>query len=463
MESRQIRAFLVLGVLGVTLLPVAALAEPATAAPVGGYRPMVIKQPITNPRKLQAVQQAPASRTLFVHRCPEVIGCPITKGTEDNSITNTSSISSFPTATIGAFTRGDAVWASVMECVRETYAPFDIAVTDVDPGADPHYEVMVGGKNTDLRNDSPNAGGIAPFTCAEIPNAISFVFDVWGNNAAVICSVVAQESAHAFGLEHEMLAEDPMTYLTGPDNKRFRAEDAPCGEFSERLCDCGGSTQNSYEMIVGLFGPGAPTPPNVTIKSPATNKIVQPGFITRIDATDDVKVVKVELLIDGAVVGTGDKPPFKIAAPDDLPEGPHTIEARATDIQGVEATSAAVLVDLGPPCTAAAGCAEGDVCVMGVCVVGPGEPGGLGTSCQSGTECLSDQCVQSTEGGFCVEACDLSPGSCPSGFDCVPGGDAGVCFPAPEAGCCDSRSSPTGPALFALGFGVLVLRRRRRR
>ncbi len=433
----------------------------AFAEPVE-YRPMVIKKPITKtPRKQQAVAAAPASRTLFVHRCPEGIGCPINRGSEDNSTTNTSSISSFSTTTIGAFTRGDQVWSSVMDCVRETYRPYNITVTDVDPLNAPHYEVMVGGKNTDLRNDSPNAGGIAPFTCNEIPNAISFVFDVWGNNGDLICSVVAQESAHAFGLEHEMLSDDPMTYLSGPDRKRFRAEEAPCGEYAERQCDCGGTKQNSYEMLVGLFGPGAPVPPTVMIKSPSTNKIVQPGFLTKIDATDDVKVVKVELIIDGAVVATALAPPFKITAPETIAEGPHTLEAKATNIQGVEATSAAVLVELGPPCTAAAGCAESDVCVQGVCVAGPEQPGGLGNSCQASTECLSEQCVQSTEGGFCVETCDLSPGSCPSGFDCVPGGNAGVCFPQPEGGCCDSRSNPTGAALFALGFGVLWFRRRR--
>lgn len=446
--------------LGLSLIASTAYAEPAPRE----FRPTLIKQPITKtPRKqLTGVQAAPTSRTLFIHRCPEVVGCPLTRGVEDNSRQNISSISSFASATIGPFTRGDEVWNKVMTCVRDTYAPYNITITDEDPGGDvDHYEVMVGGKNTDLRNDSPDAGGIAPFTCNEIPNAISFVFDVWGNNADVICSVVAQESAHAFGLEHEMLADDPMTYLSGPDVKRFRADPAPCGEYQARPCDCGGTMQTSYDMLVGLFGPGAPRPPTVSIKSPSSNKTVQPGFITRIDAVDDVKVVKVELLIDGEVVGMLDAPPFKIAAPD-LPEGPHTIEARATDIQGTPATSAAVLVDLGPPCTASTGCSDGDVCVMGLCVVGPGEPGGLGNSCQAASECVSENCVESTDGGFCTEVCDLSPGSCPSGFDCVPGGTAGVCFPVPDAGCCDSRSNPTSAALFALGFGVLILRRRRR-
>ena len=209
-----------------------------------------------------------------------------------------------------------------------------------------------------------------------------------------------------------------------------------------------------------------PTPPLVSIKSPSSNKIVQPGFITRVTATDDVKVVKVELLVDGEVLAMTDTAPFKLVAPTGLAQGAHTLEARATDVQGIEATSTAVLVDLGPPCTAASGCTDGDVCVMGLCVVGPGDPGGLGSDCQGDTECVSDNCVMSSAGGsVCVEACDLSPGSCPSDFECVAAGDnAGVCFPVPQAGCCDTRGrgNPAGPMLLALGLGVIVFRRRRR-
>jgi MYXO-CTERM domain-containing protein len=428
-------------------------------------KPMVKWLPTAKPRIQGAPIAAASSRILFVHRCPEGVGCPVFAGSVDDSRANISQILAGNT-TIGAFTRGDEVWANVMACVRETYAPYNVVVTDVDPGGESHFEVLVGGTSADFGPGGEGAGGLAPATCSEIPNAISYVFDVWGNNADVICSVVAQESAHAFGLEHEMLPEDPMTYLPGPDKKRFRAEDAPCGEFEQRGCRCGGTTQNSYEHLVALFGPGAPVPPVVAIKSPATGKTVQPGFVTRIDATDEVKVIKVELLIDGLVVAESTAPPFKIVAPADLAQGPHTIEARATDIQNGTATSTPVDVDLGPPCTASTGCEGDDVCVMGLCVVGPDAPGGLGTACQGSSECLSDNCVMDTGGaGYCVEACDLSAGSCPSGFDCIAAGTGGVCFPGPDAGCCDTGvrgTSPMGPVLLALGLGALVLRRRRR-
>jgi hypothetical protein len=439
-------------------------ASPNTGTFGTNYRPRFIEVP-SAPRIVGAPVASASSRILFVHRCPEGIGCPVNAGQIDDSRTNTSQIIPAST-TIGGFTRGDETWQRVVQCVRETYAPFNITVTDVDPGGVPHYEVLVGGNNSSFGPGFEDAGGLAPATCTEIPNSISYVFDVWGNNAEVICAVVAQESAHTFGLEHELHPEDPLTYLSGPDNKRFRAEDVQCGEYEPRPCRCGGQKQNTYQHLLAMFGEGAPVPPVVAIKTPTVNKTVQPGFITRIDATDETKVVKVELLIDGVVVAETTAAPFKLVAPLDLAQGPHTLEARATDIQDDVATSSPVDVELGPPCTAADGCDGSDVCVMGLCVAGPDTPGGLGVSCQASSECLSDNCVMETGGqGYCVEACDLQPGSCPSGFDCIAAGSAGVCFPGPDAGCCDTGvrgTNPAGPVLLALGLGVLVLRRRRR-
>jgi uncharacterized protein (TIGR03382 family) len=62
-----------------------------------------------------------------------------------------------------------------------------------------------------------------------------------------------------------------------------------------------------------------------------------------------------------------------------------------------------------------------------------------------------------------VESCDLSPGSCPEDFSCVDtGAGAGVCWYAPDGGCCDAGGSPAGSSLVALGVVAIVLRRRRR-
>ncbi|HEU0032340.1 MAG TPA: Ig-like domain-containing protein [Kofleriaceae bacterium] len=428
-------------------------------------RPTKIDLPTLTPRDATArlvTPLEPSSRLIYVKRCGDGT-CTVHFGTDDDSRTDTSSIAE-GTRTIGAYRQGDAVWNEMMACVRATYAPFNIGVTDVDPGNVPHYEHLVGGDPSDLRSDLGNGvGGVSPFTCGEIPNAISYTFDVWGPSPLELCYVVAQETAHAFGLEHEMNNLDPLTYLTGPFPKRFQATDTPCGEFQNRPCDCGGSTQNSYNHIVTMFGPGIPTAPTVAIDSPASGKTVQPHFVTKVTATDDVAIDRVELYIDGTKVAEAKTQPYWLVAPD-LPEGPHTVEARAFDVQGTPA-SATTDVLLGPPCTASKGCSGGEVCVNGGCVAGPDTPGGLGDTCQGATECLSNQCVADTEGNkFCVESCDLSPGSCPTDFICLQSGAAsGVCWPSEDTGCCDSSGSGTGPALLGLGVLALVLAPRRRR
>jgi hypothetical protein len=400
-----------------------------------------------------------SSRLIYMKRCP-INGCAVRFGPTDDARTQTTSISQGDRV-IGAYTQGDAVWAEVMACMRRTYAPFDINVTDVDPGSIPHFEEIVGGRPSDLRNDIPNAGGVAPFTCDEIPNAISYTFDVYGPDAEALCWTAAQETAHAFGLEHEYLQKDPMTYMGGLLPKMFQDVDAQCGEFSVRPCQCPGrTTQSSYRMLLALLGAGVPTPPVVAITLPPDGKKVQPSFAIRAKASDDVAVDRVELWIDGAMAAMTKTNPYNFTAPQ-LPEGAHTIEARAYDVQDTPASST-ITVNLGPPCTAAAGCDHPDVCVLGQCIPGPDQPGGIGYVCQDNNECLSQQCANGGESLMhCVATCDGTAASCPNGFDCVAAGASSVCYPNPNAGCCDAGGSPQGPIVLGLGVAMLLMRRRR--
>jgi len=352
---------------------------------------------ITVPRP-PSVAADVSSRIIFVRKCPSG-GCIIHQGADDDSRTDTSSIA-MGDRTIGSYKAGDTVWNQMMQCVRDTYAPFNITITDVDPGNVPHFEHIVGGAASDLRNDFPSGvAGVSPFDCAEIPNAITYTFsDVYGltPDPQQLCWTVAQETAHALGLEHEYLASDPMTYLGGSLPKRFQAMDVSCGEYMTRPCMCPNQTQNSYKHIVTMFGAGNPTPPTVSIKSPGDGKTVQPHFAVRIDATDDVAIDHVELYVDGTLAGMTTTAPYVIDAPD-LAEGAHTVEARAYDVQETPA-SAQIMVDLGPPCTAGAVCQGTDVCVSGQCIPGPGVAGGLGSFCQEGHECLSTQCTTTSDG-----------------------------------------------------------------
>src|SRR5690606_7907114 len=123
-----------------------------------------------------------------------------------------------------------------------------------------HFEVMVAGEPNAFGLPS-GVGGVAPFiSCnGQIDNnVISFVFAAAINNQDFLCWAAAQESAHVWGLDHELNAKDPMTYLAPPIKKEgFQNEASPCGEEEgkSRECQCGGRKQNSYQYLMDTFGP----------------------------------------------------------------------------------------------------------------------------------------------------------------------------------------------------------------
>src|SRR5690606_35299898 len=99
------------------------------------------------------------SRTLYLNPCLPG-GCTLSPGSDD-SRTDKSSIASEPT-TLTAWPHGQTAWNNLVQCVKDMYAPFDIDVTDVDPGTANHFEVMVAG--TPQAFGFPNGvGGVAPF------------------------------------------------------------------------------------------------------------------------------------------------------------------------------------------------------------------------------------------------------------------------------------------------------------
>ncbi len=217
------------------LLASAAHAEPAS------YRRV-------DPALVEVREQASAP-VLFLDRCAG--GCQVVPGVDD-ARSDTSSLLA-GAATIAEFSHGDEAWNAVVACVRETYAPFAIEVTDVDPGDAPHFEAKVAGEPSDI--GATGIGGLAPFACGVVDNAITYSFANLYSSAEDLCATVAQESAHAFGLEHEVQCDDPMTYLDGCGPKRFRDLEAHCGGYGERECECGGAMQNSYQRLVAALGP----------------------------------------------------------------------------------------------------------------------------------------------------------------------------------------------------------------
>jgi MYXO-CTERM domain-containing protein len=450
---------------------VVAAAAPAAGAPA--HRPTVI-WPTDGASHPEPAAGGAVTRVLYLNRCAPG-NCELRPGDNDSRV-NTSSLAGQPLV-IPAFTQSDETWQRVVACVAKTYAWFDIAVTDVDPGPDTqHFEVMFGGTAGSLLNDwiPWSAGGVSPGTCWVIPNSITFVFDVYGDNVESLCYVAAQESAHSLGLDHELLANDPLTYLAYTGHRDFQDQWADCGEYEPRECWCGGSQQNSFEHIMGIFGPAPPTPPEVTILEPAAGASVPFGFDVSAEYVDTLDVVRADLLIDGEVVVTDDEAPLALRANQvalhGVAPGTHQVTVRGTDALGATGETTIPVV-IGAPCASPAQCAAGETCVGGACVLGPGSPGGLGEPCLVDTDCASGLCGDDGLDRGCYEECVLGTDMCPTGFSCEDKGHStGVCWPDAAAGSygyggggCATGSSPGGPLSLVLAGLLAAARRRRRR
>jgi hypothetical protein len=155
---------------------------------------------------------------------------------------------------------GDKKWKSLVTCVQKLFSPFDVVVTDQRPSHDDFMMAVVGGKPADIGiKDSHHVSGLAPFHGGVIPRAIVYAFSATNNNdVRATCETVGMEVAHAYGLDHEYLCKDIMTYLRGCGAKTFVDADAPCGEGKKRTCEGGAATQNSYRRLVEVLGAARP-------------------------------------------------------------------------------------------------------------------------------------------------------------------------------------------------------------
>src|SRR5262245_16074228 len=131
-------------------------------------RTTMVYAPVEPSRVLPAVN----SNVIFLNRC--AAGCTVRPGNPD-SIADTWMINA--TSVIQPFAHGTTAWDQVVSCVRSVFSPFNVQITDIDPGTAPHFEIMVAGSPQNIGLPS-NVGGIAPFDCGSsfIPNALVFAF-----------------------------------------------------------------------------------------------------------------------------------------------------------------------------------------------------------------------------------------------------------------------------------------------
>lgn len=293
--------------------------------------------PGNHPPVTPGVAALAVSKTIYLNKA----GVTLQPGNND-SRTNRSTLANQAT-TIPAWNASPAVWTATVQCMKDMFAAYDVTVTDVDPGQTPHVEAVFGG-SPQLLGMPQGVAGVSPFTqdCSVIENAIVFTFTAVlpQTDSRLMCEIMAQEVAHAYGLDHELLAADPMTYLDYNGNRSFQNQTASCGEDVQRPCGINGSTcranQNSVTLLTERLGKkvgggGDTIPPTGSITSPAANAQVPPGFVVFTDANDNQMVVSAKLYIDGALSLELTSGPFNFATPGTLSEGQHRLKVEVYD------------------------------------------------------------------------------------------------------------------------------------
>lgn len=224
-------------------------ATSALSSPIIEGGPQIVREivPATGVTRAQ-------SRVVYLNRK----GATIRPGTND-ARTQASTIVTQPT-TIGPWETTEETWTATVACMRGTWSRFDLSFTEVDPGNTPHMEAIFGGSPTDIGRPL-NIAGIAPMAvdCSIVENAIVFAFmDTLPNDAELACEVMSQELGHAYGLDHELLAGDPMSYLPFTGKKTFLETAAACGEKTARPCGLGATAcrtqQSSVHVLMERLG-----------------------------------------------------------------------------------------------------------------------------------------------------------------------------------------------------------------
>jgi MYXO-CTERM domain-containing protein len=275
---------------------------------------------------------------------------------DNDARTNKSTLAKQRTQ-IPAWTTSDATWQATVACMKELFAPFDVTIVTTDPGPTvQHIEAVFGGMPQMLAMDN-NVMGVAPFKsdCSILENAMVFTFTGnIPNDARMACEIQAQEVAHAYGLDHERLPTDPLTYMRYDGNRSFQNQLAECGEDKARMCGVAGSTscrgkQNSVALLFERLGSkgvvGDDIAPTVAITAPANGATVPQGFTVSINATDNTRVTMASIFIDGVPSGSSSVAPWGVKAPANMVRGKRKVKVEVTDGRNTRSAEIEVIVD----------------------------------------------------------------------------------------------------------------------
>lgn len=298
--------------------------------------------------------------------------------------------------------------AAIVQAVRQDTADFGIITIDERPPDDmPYAMVMVGEPAFDVGS----VGGVAPgIDCGNSnPNLTSFAFLV-SAGPNTIATVINQEAAHTWGLEH---VDDDLDNLYptagGTSDPTYRdvcsqivsdtdlnPSGGQCNQVHTMFCSSG--QQNSYRELLLLFGPPIPdnVEPTLSIDAPAEGDVfeyaVDWNLVLTIDDDRKPQILVTSIFFDDAEVvadsqflnGTLDFPIKGGDAPagHGLSGGMHTIRVEIEDEGGNPASAEVTIEIANGPASAdtSGGGSEDDSGSTGDGNDANGDDGGDGTS-----------------------------------------------------------------------------------
>ena len=212
---------------------------------------------------------------------------------QDDAVLNQTAIATvvpypaftWPAGQAGASLSTSQAKAYLLLALHKAFLPYNLLWTDVRPARGPYTMVMVGGDPEAFGFDS-RVAGVAVLDC-EDAQASNIVFAFPGalpGNLHGLFVTAAQETAHAFGLEHTQDEEDIMHGQLNP--RQWTFPDRQNAVSAPRAC--GGLVQNSGQKLLSVLGAWpseSPKPfangilpdiegPVITIQAPAADRTV---------------------------------------------------------------------------------------------------------------------------------------------------------------------------------------------
>jgi hypothetical protein len=294
----------------------------------------------------------------------------LTFAAEDDAVTNRSSTGaaapypafSWPGINTGLLTQAELV-RRVVRRVHEIFLPYNVLVTTTRPAAGPYVMVMIGGHPRDI-GVSLTVAGLAFMDCRnEVPSDVVFAFPemLRGSEHGLVVTI-AQEAAHAFGLEHTTNRADIMYPTVAAEQASFPDEQNPILDGI-----CGNSVQNSHTRLLSIVGPwlgddkpiddgtrADRQPPTLTWLEPGPDQPVPQPFTVRVQAEDEGGIDHVLLAAEGDR-GTLYRPPFSWSLAG-FPAGPLTVTVIAYDASGNTTQQSATFTLAGQAPPLAGGC-----------------------------------------------------------------------------------------------------------